>query len=55
MRAVKQSVHVKLNFPSCNCTRSFKNFQNEIIKQNKLNSRPFVKAKLSCVEQFRYP
>lgn len=33
---------------------SFKNFQNEIIKQNKLNSRSFVKAKLSCVEQFRY-
>uniref|UniRef100_H3C172 Exocyst complex component Sec6 n=1 Tax=Tetraodon nigroviridis TaxID=99883 RepID=H3C172_TETNG len=32
--------------------RSFKNFQNEIIKQNKLNSRSFVKAKLSCLEQF---
>ncbi|XP_003962908.2 tumor necrosis factor alpha-induced protein 2 [Takifugu rubripes] len=31
---------------------SFKNFQNEIIKQNKVNSRSFVKAKLLCVEQF---
>lgn len=33
---------------------SFKSFQAEIIRQNKPNSSSFVKAKLSCVEQFRY-
>ncbi|XP_031729063.1 tumor necrosis factor alpha-induced protein 2 isoform X1 [Anarrhichthys ocellatus] len=31
----------------------FKIFQNDVIKQNKLNSRPAVKANLGCIEQFR--
>lgn len=31
----------------------FRIFQNEVIKQNKPNSRPVIKANLGCIEQFR--
>ncbi|XP_070776384.1 tumor necrosis factor alpha-induced protein 2 [Enoplosus armatus] len=31
----------------------FRSFQNDIMKQNKANSRPFIKANLGCIEQFR--
>ncbi|KAE8290327.1 hypothetical protein D5F01_LYC12049 [Larimichthys crocea] len=30
----------------------FRTFHNDIIKQNKPNSKPFVKANLGCIEQF---
>ncbi|XP_051241123.1 tumor necrosis factor alpha-induced protein 2-like isoform X2 [Dicentrarchus labrax] len=30
----------------------FKTFQNKIIKKNRSNSRPFIKANLGCIEQF---
>ncbi|KAG8013091.1 Tumor necrosis factor alpha-induced protein 2 [Nibea albiflora] len=30
----------------------FRSFHNDIIKQNKPNSKPFVKANLGCIEQF---
>ncbi|XP_035530467.1 tumor necrosis factor alpha-induced protein 2-like isoform X2 [Morone saxatilis] len=30
----------------------FKTFQNDIIRQNRSNSRPFIKANLGCIEQF---
>ncbi|KAM9341656.1 tumor necrosis factor alpha-induced protein 2 isoform 2-T2 [Symphorus nematophorus] len=30
----------------------FRSFQNDVIKQNKPNSRPFIKANLGCIEQF---
>lgn len=32
----------------------FKAFQEDIIKQNKLYSKAYVKAILGCVEQFEY-
>lgn len=31
----------------------FRIFQNEVMKQNKPNSRPVIKANLGCIEQFR--
>ncbi|XP_037602954.1 tumor necrosis factor alpha-induced protein 2 isoform X1 [Sebastes umbrosus] len=31
----------------------FRIFQNEVMKQNKANSRPVIKANLGCIEQFR--
>ncbi|XP_040917097.1 tumor necrosis factor alpha-induced protein 2 isoform X2 [Toxotes jaculatrix] len=33
--------------------QSFKSFQDDVIRQNKANSKAFVKANLGCVEQFR--
>lgn len=51
---IKQVCAGETQLSSTFVPHSFKNFQNEIIRQNKVNSKSFVKAKLSCVDQFRY-
>ncbi|XP_044022203.1 tumor necrosis factor alpha-induced protein 2-like isoform X1 [Siniperca chuatsi] len=46
-KAHKITRHVK------DLMQRFKIFQNDVIKQNKPNSRSFIKANLGCIEQFR--
>ncbi|XP_068574118.1 tumor necrosis factor alpha-induced protein 2 isoform X2 [Cebidichthys violaceus] len=36
-----------------NLMQRFKIFQNDVMKQNKANTRPVMKANLGCIEQFR--
>ncbi|XP_070698095.1 tumor necrosis factor alpha-induced protein 2-like [Pempheris klunzingeri] len=48
-RQKAQSITCQLN----SLMQRFKIFQNDVIKQNKPNSRPLVKANLGCIEQFR--
>ncbi|XP_071353729.1 tumor necrosis factor alpha-induced protein 2-like [Trachinotus anak] len=43
-----QRITCKLN----GLMESFKNFQDEVMKQNKPNSKAFIKANLGCVEEF---
>ncbi|XP_053192025.1 tumor necrosis factor alpha-induced protein 2-like [Scomber japonicus] len=42
-----------LTRPLKNLLERFKTFQDDIMKQRKPNSKPFIKANLGCVKQFR--
>ncbi|XP_076604047.1 tumor necrosis factor alpha-induced protein 2-like [Chaetodon auriga] len=47
-RQKAQSITCKLK----DLMQRFSSFQSNIVKQNKPNSRPFIKANLGCIEQF---
>lgn len=50
----KTALRTELNCFSTNTNScSFKNFHEEIMKQNKPNSSAAIKANLGCVQQFR--
>ncbi|XP_029317293.1 tumor necrosis factor alpha-induced protein 2 isoform X2 [Cottoperca gobio] len=46
-KAQKITCHLK------DLMQRFKKFQNDVMKQNKANSRSIIKANLGCIEQFR--